>query len=120
MQRKNIIRLTESELKKIISESVKRILRESVDDSNAGFTSSMISNKEFNMPSDEMAYTSDDAYARVKQIYDTRKNSFEAYQRLMDEFNMTQDELESSGIAQIFKEIDKQNEKWEAFNNSWY
>ena len=40
MAKKNTIKLTESELKKIISESVKNVLKESMYDANDGFTSS--------------------------------------------------------------------------------
>ena len=33
---------------------------------------------------------------------------------------MSEEELERNGITEILKEIDKQNEKWNAFNDGWY
>lgn len=52
--KKNIVKLTENELKKIISESVKKVLRESIYDANDKFTSSI----------------STEAIPKFKHIYD--------------------------------------------------
>lgn len=79
MAKKNTIKLTESELKKIISESVKKVLKESGDmDRNA-------------------------LYQRVKNVYNNGEGSF---YDLMDEFGMSEDELYKTGIADMWGNLD--------------
>jgi hypothetical protein len=79
MAKKNTIRLTESELKKIISESVKKVLKESGDMDRSAL------------------------YQRVKNVYNNGEGSF---YDLMDEFGMSEDELYKTGIADMWGNLD--------------
>lgn len=116
MSKKRTIRLTESELKQIISESVKRVLRESVYDSNDEFTSSMTSNMAGNNMQqqtsnfrhvDDLDQASRKAIVdRIERVCTTKDGYFDADEyRLEKEFNMSSDEMEKKGIWDIVRRL---------------
>lgn len=118
MTQKNTIRLTESELKKIISESVKRVLRESIYNANDGFTSSMSNTVGGNSTSQQIP-----KFKHVDKLDPaSRKRIIDIINRVLydedgyfhannsdimalgKELNMSEDEMERNGIMDIISD----------------
>jgi hypothetical protein len=116
--KKNIVKLTESELKKIITESVKRVLRESIYDANDSFTSSMTSNiggnKTQQIPNfkhvDELdPRNRQEVIKQIKKVLYNKDGMLtcneEVLYNLGQVFKMTDDELEDTGIYDIVRKL---------------
>lgn len=132
--RNNMLKINQYDIKRIVAESIRNILSEAPNSQFPvgseewrkwvleTFTSSNIIYWKAMHPewSKEQCNNVVQLYEKVKQIYNSQNNRFEAYKKLMDELKMSEEELERNGITEILKEIDKQNEKWNAFNDGWY
>lgn len=132
--RNNMLKINQYDIKRIVAESIRNILSEAPNSQFPvgseewrkwvleTFTPSNIIYWKAMHPewSKEQCNNVVQLYEKVKQIYNSQNNRFEAYKKLMDELKMSEEELERNGITEILKEIDKQNEKWNAFNNGWY
>lgn len=129
-----MLKINQCDIKRIVAESVRRILSE------APYSQFPVGSEEWRKwvletftPSTTVYWKAKhpewskeqcdnvvQLYEKVKKVYNSQNNRFEAYKKLMDEFKMSEEELERNGITEIFKEIDKQNEKWNSFNDGWY
>lgn len=118
MAKKNTIRLTENELKKIISESVKRVLKESIYDANDSFTSSMTSNiggnKTQQIPTfkhvDELdPRNRQEVIKQIKKVLYNKDGMLTCNEKVLynlgQVFKMTDDELENAGIYDIVRNL---------------
>lgn len=109
---KNTIRLTENELKKIIKESVTRILIES------NFSRQPMKLTHVNDLDNE---TRMQVFNKVKSVYDSNEGTvMDKYEKLMREFGLNERELIETGIRDIWDTLDAEKEKFEAFNDGWY
>ena len=116
MSKKNTIRLTESELKRVITESVKRVLRESMYNANDGYASSMTNNVGGNSTSQQTpkfkhVNTLDRASRkeivnRIKRVCTTKEGYFYPDEdRLQKEFNMSNEEMDKNGIWDLVRDL---------------
>ena len=132
--RNNMLKINQYDIKRIIAESIRSILNEAPHSQFPvgsekwrkwvleTFTPSNIIYWKAMHPewSKEQCNNVVQLYEKVEKIYNSQNNKFEAYKKLMDVFKMSEEDLERNGITEILKEIDKQNEKWNAFNDGWY
>ena len=117
MAKKNTIKLTESELKKIISESVKKVLKESMYGANDGFTSSTT----YDMQKGNTQQSQVPQFKHVRELDQvSRKRLMDIVNEVLydDEgyfhgsdtdilakrLNMTEDEMERNGLMDIIRD----------------
>lgn len=121
MAKKNTIKLTESELKKIISESVKKVLKESMYTANDGFTSSTSydiqkgNTQQSQVPQFKHVRELDQANRKaivdlIKRVCTRKDGYFDAdeyrlEQAFKKEYGMSNDEMEEKGIWDIIRNM---------------